>query len=73
LAELPPLRAPASEMLLARVIRDIHTGEALLGHDTEWVWNDIVGGTMAFLAVTGLYLWWRGQRKLVFSKRVTQR
>lgn len=73
LADLPPLPGPSSSMMLARVIRDLHTGEALLGHDGEWIWNDIVGGTMTFLAFTGVYLWWRGQRKLVFSRRVIRR
>jgi hypothetical protein len=57
------------QLPLARVIRDLHTGEALLGHDAEWIWNDIVGGTMTFLALTGVYLWWKGQRRLVFAKR----
>jgi hypothetical protein len=73
LAELPALRSGSSSMMLARVIRDLHTGEALLGHDAEWIWNDIVGGAMTFLAATGLYLWWRGQRKLVFARRVMRR
>lgn len=68
LAELPAANAPM-QLPLARVIRDLHTGEALLGHDAEWIWNDIVGGTMAFLALTGVYLWWKGQRRLVFAKR----
>lgn len=70
LADLPPLKGGSSSMALAKVIRDIHTGEALLGHDGEWIWNDIVGGTMTFLALSGVYLWWRGQRKLLFSRRV---
>lgn len=70
LADLPAPRIGSTSMLLARVIRDIHTGEALFGHDAEWIWNDIVGGALIFLALTGLYLWWRGQRKLVFSRRV---
>jgi len=68
LADLPASSAPM-QLPLARVIRDLHTGEALLGHDAEWIWNDIVGGTMTFLALTGVYLWWKGQRRLVFAKR----
>lgn len=69
LAELPALQSTSNKIPLARVIRDLHTGEALLGHDSEWIWNDIVGGTMAFLALTGVYLWWNGQRKLFVAKR----
>jgi hypothetical protein len=66
LAQLPPLGPQPAKMVLARVIKDLHTGEALLGHDGEWIWNDIVGGTMTFLGISGLYLWWRGQRRVVF-------
>jgi hypothetical protein len=66
---LPPLGDEPAKIMLARVIRDLHTGEALLGHDLEWVWNDIIGGTMTFLGITGLYLWWRGQRRMVFRRR----
>ena len=66
LEQLPPLGPEPAKMVLARVIRDLHTGEALLGHDGEWIWNDVVGGTMTFLGVSGLFLWWRGQRRVVF-------
>ncbi len=58
------------EMTLAKLIRDLHTGDAFFGHDYRWIWNDIVGGAMTFLALTGIYLWWHGQRKMVFSKRL---
>src|SRR4051812_6029705 len=54
---------------LARLIRDLHTGEAFFGRDNKWIWNDIIGGSMTFLALTGVYLWWNGQRKLVIAKR----
>lgn len=66
LEQLPGLGPQPAKMVLARVIRDLHTGEAILGHDGEWIWNDIVGGTMAFLGISGLVLWWRGQRRTVF-------
>jgi hypothetical protein len=69
LALLSPLGAEPAKIMLARVIRDLHTGEAILGHDREWIWNDIVGGTMTFLGITGLYLWWRGQRRMAFRRR----
>ena len=69
LEQLPPLGPQPAKMVLARVIRDLHTGEALLGHDGEWIWNDIVGGTMAFLGVSGLFLWWRGQRRVLFRNK----
>jgi len=66
LAQLPPLGPLPAKLVLAKVIKDIHTGEAFLGHDSEWIWNDLVGGTMAFLGLSGLVLWWKGQRRTVF-------
>ncbi len=69
LAQLPALGAEPAKIMLARVIRDLHTGEAIVGHDAEWIWNDAIGGTMTFLGITGIYLWWRGQRRMVFRRR----
>jgi hypothetical protein len=69
LAQLPPLGNEPAKIILARVIRDLHTGEAIVGHDAEWIWNDVIGGTMTFLGITGIYLWWRGQRRMVFRRR----
>lgn len=60
---------PPTNMTLARVIRDVHSGEALFGRDGKWLWNDIVGGAMTFLGLTGVYLWWRGQRRVLFNRR----
>lgn len=60
------------EFNLARLIKDLHTGDALFGRELRWVWDDIVGGSMTFLTLTGIYLWWNGQRKIVFSKRTRQ-
>lgn len=68
LEQLPPLGPQPAKVVLARVIRDLHTGQAIVGHDGEWIWNDIVAGTMAFLGISGIVLWWRGQRRLVFRQ-----
>jgi hypothetical protein len=48
--------ARGQQITLAKLIRDLHTGEALLGHDADWLWSDIVGATMTFLACTGVYM-----------------
>jgi hypothetical protein len=71
-AQLPPPQDVAVTVVLARVIRDLHTGDALLGKDGAWIWVDLVGGTMAFLGATGLVLWWKGQRRMVFRRRTSR-
>jgi hypothetical protein len=48
---------------LSRLVMDLHTGKALFGKDREWIWIDLIGATMALLTLTGLVMWWRGQRR----------
>lgn len=54
---------PAEDMTLAKLVMDLHTGRALLGKNAMWLWIDAIGLVMAFLAATGIYLWWRGLRR----------
>lgn len=60
LTNLPSETEPVS---LARLVMDLHTGKALFGKDGEWIWIDLVGLTLCLLALTGVYMWWRGQRR----------
>ena len=62
-AAIAALPAEAEPLTLGRLIMDLHTGKALLGKDGEWIWIDLVGLTMSLLALTGVYMWWRGQRR----------
>lgn len=48
---------------LGKLVMDLHTGKAFLGKEWEWIWIDLVGFVMALLALTGLVMWWRTQRK----------
>jgi hypothetical protein len=50
-------------MPLSKVVMDLHTGKALLGRQYEWFWIDLIGAAMALLTITGLMMWWRGQRR----------
>lgn len=61
---LAGLPAEASEtMTLGKLIIDLHTGKALFGKDGEWIWIDLVGLAMSLLALTGVYMWWRAERR----------
>jgi hypothetical protein len=55
----------AGQVPLSRVIMDLHTGKAFFGKTYEWIWIDLIGATMALLTITGLVMWWRGQRRKV--------
>lgn len=48
---------------LSKLVMDLHTGKALVGKDWEWIWIDLVGLAMTLLALTGVYMWWRGERR----------
>jgi hypothetical protein len=48
---------------LSKLVMDLHTGKAFLGKQYEWLWIDLLGATMALLTLTGLVMWWRGQRR----------
>jgi len=53
---------------LGDFMKDLHTGEALLGKKYEWIWADISAFVLVFLALTGIYMWWKSQkRKLALS------
>jgi hypothetical protein len=63
-AALASLPADTTEPLtLGKLIIDLHTGKAFFGKDGEWIWVDLVGLAISLLALTGVYMWWRGQRR----------
>jgi hypothetical protein len=59
-----PLPPPAETVTLSRLIFDIHTGSAFVGATYDWIWWDVLGGILAFLVATGVYLWWAARRRL---------
>ena len=71
LAGLPPASLPPT-VSVAKLIRDLHTGEALFDHDLYWLWVDLLSVVLIFLACSGFYLWWRVRRALVANGRRLQ-
>ena len=55
--------AGPQKITLHKLIMDMHTGKAFFGKEYEWLWIDIVSGTMVFLTFSGLFIWWRGRRR----------
>lgn len=58
-----PNEAAARPLSLHRLIMDLHTGQAFLGKSAEWIWIDLVGSVMCLLALTGVYMWWRTEKR----------
>ncbi|WP_265949482.1 PepSY-associated TM helix domain-containing protein [Dechloromonas sp. A34] len=50
-------------LTLGKLIMDLHTGQAFFGKDGEWIWIDLVGLAMCLLALTGVYMWWRAEKR----------
>jgi hypothetical protein len=48
---------------LEKLNMDLHTGKAFFGKTAEWIWIDILGAVLVFLSGTGIYLWWRGEKR----------
>jgi hypothetical protein len=53
---------------LGDFMEELHTGEALMGKKYDWIWADFLAFVLVFLALTGIYMWWKSQkRKLELS------
>jgi len=46
-----------------KLVMDLHTGKAVFGKRFEWLWIDSLGLVMLFLSLSGVYLWWQGQKR----------
>jgi ligand-binding sensor domain-containing protein len=56
-------QAMQGRISLEKLNMDLHTGKAFFGKSAEWIWIDVIGFVLAFLSGTGIYLWWRGERR----------
>lgn len=63
LAALPASMAQTKPVTLGNLVMDLHTGKAFFGKEWEWIWIDLIGFVMAFLGVTGVVMWWRGEKR----------
>lgn len=63
LSTMPAAMMKQERITLGKLVMDMHTGQAFLGKKTVWVWIDVIGLVMTFLGLTGVYLWWRGERR----------
>lgn len=50
-------------LTLGKLVMDLHTGQAFFGKEAEWIWIDLVGIAMCLLALTGVYMWWRVEKR----------
>lgn len=57
----PPL--PESSIPLGKFLTDLHTGKALMGKAHQWIWIDVLGLALLFLAGSGVFLWWKFRQR----------
>jgi hypothetical protein len=48
---------------LGKLMRDLHTGKALMGTHYQWIWADILALVLVILALTGIFMWWKSQKR----------
>ncbi len=58
-----PSEAVDKPLTLGKLIMDLHTGQAFFGKKGEWIWIDLIGIAMCLLAMTGVYMWWRAEKR----------
>ena len=63
LAAMPAETMARKPISLHNLVMDLHTGKAFFGKEWEWIWIDLIGLVMAFLGGTGVYMWWRGEKR----------
>jgi len=66
-----------TQMPLHKFILDLHTGKAFFGKAFQNIWIILIGFSIFFLTVTGIYMWWVRYRKkfkkikfLPYSKKI---
>lgn len=58
-----PVDMADKPLTLGKLIMDLHTGQAFFGKAGEWIWTDLIGIAMCLLAMTGVYMWWRAEKR----------
>jgi hypothetical protein len=57
------LASSREDYSLGKLVMDVHNGKAFFGKRWDWLWIDGLGLLMVFLSLTGVYLWWKGQKR----------
>lgn len=60
--------AGATPITWQKLVLDMHTGRAFVGKEYEWLWIDLLGGTLLFLTVSGFIMWWRSHRRMLIVR-----
>ncbi|NRA82531.1 MAG: PepSY domain-containing protein, partial [Gammaproteobacteria bacterium] len=53
---------------LGKLMNDLHTGKALMGSKYKWIWADILAFVLVMLSLTGIYMWWKSQKRKLAIK-----
>ena len=50
-------------VLLGDFMEDLHSGKAIMGKQYEWIWADLLALVLVILSLTGIYMWWKSQKR----------
>lgn len=53
----------ARPITMGKLVMDLHSGQAFFGKAGKWLWIDLIGLTICSLVLTGVYMWWRAERR----------
>ncbi|MGE3512939.1 MAG: PepSY domain-containing protein [Vicinamibacterales bacterium] len=67
---LPPIDDP--RVSLTALARDLHTGGTFFGRSGEIWWDNILGGVLAAIGLTGLWIWLKNERRKVQVRSVVK-
>jgi len=68
---LPPVDAP--RLSLTALARDLHTGSTFFGRSGEVWWDNLLGGALAAIGLTGLWIWLKNELRKVDIRRAVKR
>lgn len=55
--------AAARPLTLRQLVIDLHSGHAFFGAEGQWFWIDVLGVAVGLMAMTGIYMWWRDEKR----------
>lgn len=67
---LPPIDNP--RVSLTALARDLHTGGTFFGRSGELWWDNILGGVLAAIGLTGIWIWLKNERRKVQVRAASQ-
>ena len=60
-----------NEVMLNKIILDIHSGKAFFGRGAMWIWVDLIAVSLFFMIFTGIWMWYKRTYGKKSKKNIT--